>query len=97
MVVTVDIDQAWKYKHKGFKRIYGGYIRDVIQMNFRIFSERRDVISGKMKDPYDTYDYFKSLKEKHNVEMIFFWLMGDYSAFDKNCPVNKIGRASCRK
>lgn len=88
LVVTVDIDQAWKYKHKGFKRIYGGYIRDVIQMNFRIFSERRDVISGKMKDPYDTYDYFKSLKEKHNVEMIFFWLMGDYSAFDKNCPVN---------
>lgn len=87
LVLTTDIDQAWKYKHKGFKRIYGGYIRDLIQMNFRIFSERRDVISGKVKDPYDTYDYFRSLKEKHNLEMIFFWLMGDYSAYDKNCSV----------
>lgn len=87
MILTIDIDQAWKYKHKGFKRIYGGYIRDLVQMNFRIFSERRDVISGKVRDPYDTYDYFKSLKDKFNTEMIFFWLMADYSAFDKNCPV----------
>lgn len=87
LILTIDIDQAWKYKHKGFKRIYGGYIRDLVQMNFRIFSERRDVISGKVRDPYDTYDYFKSLKDKFNTEMIFFWLMADYSAFDKNCPV----------
>lgn len=90
LVVTSDIDQAWKYKNKGFKRTYGAYLRDLTRMDFKAFSERKAVISGQQKDPFDVFEYFKDLQEKHGFEMIFFWLMGDYSEFDKNNPVDNL-------
>ena len=41
-------------------------------------------MNQKEKDPYDTFDYLKDLAEKYQIETIFFWLLGDYSTFDKN-------------
>lgn len=87
LVVTCDVDQTWKYKNKGFKRTCGGFLRDLINVDYSEFSKRIRVIFGDEKDPYDTFDYFKQLKEKYHFQMIFFWLMADYDTFDKNNPV----------
>jgi len=100
LILTCDVDQAWKYKHKGFKRTLGAYWRDLIKLDFNEFSKRRRIISEDEADPFDTFDYFKLLKEKYDFKMIFFWLMADYGHFDKNNPVgnsnfqNKIREAS---
>lgn len=88
IVLTCDVDQAWKYKNKGFKRTFGAFIRDSIKMNFKELSKRRNVIQSKTKDPFDTFSYFENKIQKKEVEkVIFFWLMADYGKFDKNNPV----------
>ena len=89
IILTCDIDQAWKYKHKGWKRTAGAFIRDLIKFEFNEFSIRNSVISGKTTDPFDTFDYFKERMDAKDVNtVLFFWLMADYAAFDKNNPVD---------
>lgn len=87
-ILTCDVDQAWQYKHKGFKRTYGAYLKDLAKGNFQEFNRRKAITSGKEKDPYDTFDLFQKIVQKNpKVRMIFFWLMADYDQFDKNNPV----------
>ncbi|SMC35613.1 polysaccharide deacetylase family protein [Moheibacter sediminis] len=93
MVLTCDVDQVWKYKNKGFKRTYGTFLKDLIKLDWREFKKRKNVISGKEVDDYDTFEVFKILRQTHNdkklqskFRMIFFWLMANYGKFDKNNP-----------
>lgn len=88
IILTSDVDQAWKYRHKGFVRIWGGILTNLFKGNFKEISKKRAVIWGGKKDPFDSFDYFRSLKEKHDFQMIFFWLLGDYAKFDKNTSPN---------
>ncbi|MGB3454211.1 MAG: polysaccharide deacetylase family protein [Moheibacter sp.] len=88
IILTSDVDQAWKYKHKGFVRTCGGLLTDLFKGDFKEISKKRAVIWGGKKDPFDSFDYFKSLKEKYDFQMIFFWLLGDYAKFDKNSSPN---------
>lgn len=87
IILTSDVDQAWKYKNKGFFRTFGGLFTDLLKGNFNEISKKQKVILGKQRDPFDTYIYFKKLSQKYNLQLIFFWLMADYSKFDKNIPV----------
>lgn len=88
ITLSCDVDQAWKYKLKGMKRTVGACLRDLARLDFKEVKERRSRVFGEKKDPFDTYDLFKNLKEKHEAEIIFFWLMADYGEFDKNNPVD---------
>ncbi|MBA5628734.1 polysaccharide deacetylase family protein [Moheibacter lacus] len=96
ITMTCDVDQVWQYKHKGFKRTYGAFLRDFVKLNFKEFAKRKKIISGKEKDPFDTFEVIKKwmdsfiLRNDKNVKMIFFWLMADYGAFDKNNPVSNL-------
>lgn len=81
---THDVDYAWKYLHHSLTIKYGSLIKKLIKGDFKNLNEQLNVLSGKIKDPYDTFDYYRSLAEKHQIETIFFWLLGDYSTFDKN-------------
>jgi hypothetical protein len=87
IVLTCDVDQAWQYHHKGFKRTYGALMKDLAKFNLSEFQKRRAILSGKIQDPYDSFELFKKAKEENSIRMIFFWLMGDYAQFDKNNPV----------
>lgn len=99
MVLTCDVDQVWKYKNKGFKRTYGAFVKDFIKLDWNEFNTRKNVISGKQIDDYDTFEFFKIFRQAQNdkanqtqrdgnLKMIFFWLMADYAQFDKNNPVS---------
>ncbi len=97
MVLTCDVDQVWKYKHKGFKRTFGAYLKDLAKLDFTELAKRRKVISGKEKDPFDTFELFEKWMDSlsvaadrndHKIKMIFFWLMADYGEFDKNNPTD---------
>ena len=85
-ISTVDIDNAWAYKEKGFPRTTGALLRSLAELDFRQTGERLAVLFGKKKDPYDTYEQFFSIQRKYHHEMIFFFLLGDYAKNDKNVP-----------
>lgn len=85
-IPTFDIDMAYSYLYKGFKRNAGGLVRDFFLSDFKLVRERLMVLMRGMKDPYDTYDYIFETLNSENLRPIFFFLLGDESRFDKNIP-----------
>jgi hypothetical protein len=81
---TFDIDMAYSYLHKGFKRNFGGFLRSFILSEYKEMRARFGVLMRGMRDPFDTYEYIFEVCKKHNIPTYFFFLLGDESRFDKN-------------
>ncbi|MCW3085878.1 MAG: hypothetical protein JWP12_3244 [Bacteroidetes bacterium] len=86
-ISTIDIDNAYAYREKGFTRSLGGYLKSLSQFNFKEIKERNRVLLGLKKDPYDTYDFQLEILKKYKVKSIYFFLLGDYGVNDKNLPI----------
>jgi len=74
---TFDIDVAWAYKNRTFTRTLGAAIKG------KNLSERLSVLSGKAKDPYDTYEDIIEIGNKFDTTRCFI-LLGDWGPYDKN-------------
>ncbi len=85
-ITTIDIDNAYAYLEKGKWRTAGGYARAYLKLDKAELSERKNVSSGNVKDPYDTYDLILDVQRKYNLNSIFFFLLADYAPHDKNVP-----------
>ena len=72
--VTIDIDNAYAFKYKGFWRSLGGTVKDGIT-NKTKFKQRLDLWKGDSDDPYDTYGYLNSFSKKLSLEIVFFILL----------------------
>ncbi len=90
-ISTIDIDNAWAYLNKGYWRTGGAMFKSVLKGNFDEFKTRMKVLSGKEKDPYDTYGYLDSVFNGNEGKVKFFFLLGDYARFDKNISHENYG------
>ncbi len=82
---TYDIDIAWSYKHKGWWRSFGGLLNSLIKRDWQQFKDRRSVVKGKQKDPFDSYGWLNQLHEKHKLKPYYFFLVADKRGkYDKN-------------
>ena len=86
-VSTIDIDNAYAYREKGFTRSVGGYLKSIFKFNFPEIAERTRVLMGLQKDPYDTYSFQLEMLKKYQFRSVYFFLLGDYGVNDKNLPV----------
>ncbi len=86
---VIDVPSAYKYKLKGIMRTYGGTFKDFFAFRFKDVYERFGVLLGMRKDPYDTYKYILNRQKKQSFKFIFFFLVGDYSTYDKNINSQK--------
>jgi hypothetical protein len=86
-LVSIDVDQAYAFRHRGFKRNILSLAKNLIFFKPNYLASQLNTIILRKKDPFDTYDYLESLKEKQNLEMIFFVNLGAYSKFDKNLDI----------
>jgi hypothetical protein len=86
-ISTIDIDNAYAYREKGFTRGVGGYLKSASIFNMQEIVERTRVLLGLEKDPYDTYDFQLEMIKKYKLNMIYFFLLGDYGVNDKNLPI----------
>jgi len=86
-ISTIDIDNAYAYREKGFTRSIGGYLKSLSTFDFKEIKERNRVLMGLEKDPYDTYDFQLAILKKYNFKSIYFFLLGDYGVNDKNLPI----------
>ncbi len=84
LISTIDIDVAFAYKHKGIVRTIGGLINDILQFKFLNFWYRLLTILNFKIDPFDTFQELLKIKKEYNVNTLFFFLIGDYTTFDKN-------------
>ena len=85
-ISTIDIDNAYCYLEKGLARNLGGFARSLWKGEKKEMKERWEVLRKKQPDPYDTFDLQLALKEKYDLEVIYFVLLADYGLNDKNIP-----------
>lgn len=82
-VLTYDIDMAFSYKHKGFIRFLGGFIK-APSLN------RIAVLLGFKKDPFDVYAWMDELHKKNSLQPIYFFLVAEKNGpYDKNILPHK--------
>ncbi len=75
---TYDIDIAWSYKSKGVLRNIGGFIKSPSAL-------RLAVLSGIKKDPFDCYEFLRSLHKEYQMDPVYFFLVASSrSNYDKN-------------
>jgi hypothetical protein len=79
---TIDVDNAFAYRHKGFLVNVGGVIRSAVQLG--PVAERLRVWLGNAPDPYDTFDFLKEEHARYGADAHFFYLLGDRSTYDRN-------------
>ncbi len=81
-LMTLDIDQPFAYRGKGVIRTMGGIVVDFLKG--RNTSLRLSCVSGRKKDPYDTYEYIAEVARKYKSPVKYFFTTGDRSKYDKN-------------
>jgi len=84
LISTIDIDVAFAYKNKGIVRTIGGFTNDILHFRVVNFWRRLMSVLNFRTDPFDTFKELLKIKKEHNVTTLFFFLIGDYTTFDKN-------------
>ncbi len=81
---TYDIDMAWAFRHKGWKRNMGGYFNDLIKGQFTSLKNRIKTHLSLQKDPFQTFEWLDGRNRTFNLKPIYFFLLGDYATYDTN-------------
>ena len=89
-ISTIDVDIAFSYKHKGAIRTIGGYFNDLSKLKVLDLWYRTLVLLGFRQDPFDTYDELLDFQKQYNIKTLFFFLVGDYTTYDKNISSKNI-------
>jgi hypothetical protein len=85
----IDVPSAYHFKFKGIMRSFGGSVKDIFQFKFKTLYNRFMVIFGLKHDPYDTFKYILNRQKQSKFKFLFFFLIGDYSTYDKGINPNK--------
>ena len=88
-ISTIDIDNAFAYKHKSLVRSSAGFFNDFFRLRLRNFWDRLTVLLNFKKDPYNTFDKILALSKEYKISTILFFLIGDYTTYDTNVSVSK--------
>lgn len=82
---TYDIDQAWSWLHKGFRRNAGGLLRDLLSGNWKDITYRLEVLNRKKQDPFDVYEWMDALHLKHKLRPFYFFMVAKQNGlYDKH-------------
>jgi hypothetical protein len=88
--LTIDVDSAYAFLHKGMKRTLGGLVKDLIKFDFRNFTERcRVLLEGQ--DRFDTYSYVLFQAKSHEWKARFFFLLADFGPQNIGLPFQSKG------
>ena len=80
----IDVPVAYQYFQKGLVRTLGGAFKDLLGFKFNEIYKRFLVIFGLRRDAYDTFKWLVNVHKKRNLNPVFFFLLGDYSIYDKS-------------
>ncbi len=81
---TIDIDAPWAFRHKGFFRSIAILGKRLVLLNFKEFRLALRVMTGRERDPFDTYDYIRETNRRNGRPVTWFFLAGDTGGADGN-------------
>ena len=70
-------------------RTFGGIIADLFRLRLKSLYFRFAVLLGFKHDPFDTFKYIINRQKKSSFKFLLFFLIGDYSTYDKGINPNK--------
>ncbi|MHA7943109.1 polysaccharide deacetylase family protein [Formosa sp. 3Alg 14/1] len=80
---VIDVPAPYDFKLKGLMRTVGGNIKDLFAFNFKKLYYRQMVLFGLKRDPFDTFKYILNKQKQTGYRFHFFFLIGDFSTYDK--------------
>lgn len=86
---VIDVPSAYLFKMKGVMRTFGGSIRDLFRFQFKQLYNRYLVLLGLQNDPYDNFKYIINRQKSTSFKFIVFFLIGDFSTYDKSINIQK--------
>ena len=89
--LTIDVDSAYAFLHKGLKRTLGGITKDVLRGDGRNLKERLQTLLRIRDDRFDTYCYVFSKAETNGWPCTFFFLLADFGHQNIGLPHRSIG------
>ena len=87
----IDVPSPYNFKFKGIMRTLGGTAKDIFNLNFKKLYYRYMILFGLKRDTYDTFKYIINKQKHTNTKFLFFFLIGDYSTYDKGVSPLKKG------
>lgn len=87
--LAIDVPMAYYFKQKGLMRTIGGVFGDVFRFKFKRLYQRFSVLLRFKKDPYDTFKWILNKQKQIKSKFTVFFLIGDFSTYDKNININK--------
>ena len=84
-VPTYDIDIAWSFLHKGWKRNAGGALKELVTGKWKDLKLRAGVLTGRIPDPFDAYEWLDSVHLYCRLKPYYFFLAAAHNkGVDKN-------------
>ena len=91
---TVDVDNAFAYRHKPAWRTAAGFVRDGLRGDWSTARERWAALSGQIPDPFDTYSALLNFHEASATPSRFFFLLADRGPYDQGVHPRSAGLAT---
>lgn len=85
---TIDVSKVYEHNSKGLIRGVGGFLGDLFSFNFSRIYDRFLSNFGFRKDPFDSFSFLVRLQKKYKMKMSYFFLLANYSRYDRNISYN---------
>ncbi len=85
----IDVPMAYYFRQKGLMRTVGGTLNDIFRLKLKQLYQRYLVLLRFKRDPYDTYKWIINRQKHSKSKFWVFFLIGDYTTYDKNVSINK--------
>lgn len=85
----IDVPMAYYFKQKGLMRTIGGTLRDIFRFKIKQLYQRYLVLLHFKRDPYNTFKWLINMQKHTKSKFIVFFLIGDFTTYDKNININK--------
>lgn len=91
-IPTYDIDTAYSYRYKGWRRNLGGMLRSLVTGKWVGIRSRLAVLNGRGQDPFDVYEWLDSLHLYCRLRPYYFFLVAArQTGVDRNIPITSTG------
>lgn len=82
---TYDVDLPWAFLHRGVRGMAAG-VRDLLTGHPGRAALRANVLAGRAADPYDTFNWLRSLHRAQGVRPRVFWLLANRRSREDTNP-----------
>jgi hypothetical protein len=83
VVSTIDVDNLFAYRGKGFLRTAGAFAKDIVKGDFKNLKERIFVLSGWKNDPFDIYEEVSDFCFEKKIPLFYFFLFRNGTKYDR--------------